>query len=216
MRHLICFCALIGLGVLAHSQEDNIWGLDTCNVLNYIPDTTNLDDVYVRYVNRSGRVDIEYGNANVSKTLPSWCSFECTDKYIPSIPTMEWKNEEFVGLTMGCGTYCFATILAPLRAEDTAQIADGYLIDTNQTLFMNLYWDTVTFKPMMEVMNYHTGKRLEIKLKSKVFWGAILEERLDYSPPHSDGFLFREKILTLYLDTDKKKYQSIEFDLTEL
>lgn len=181
---------LLSLSSLGYSQ---------CRLIEFISDTIEFEGVKVVYYQSDSIVKIKYSKNDFTCEFPIEYNITCENTYLPSVWTPRWRNSRYIGFTSGCGTYCFTNILAPLDSNDSFKEAGQILVDSINVIYFSLYNDTLDFSPYLKVKNYNTDKIQVFKLSSNDFWGAIPLERLDYSNPHPNGFIYKDQILTLFL-----------------
>ena len=191
----VFFTVFIFISLLAKTQ---------CKVLDLIADTANFEGVTIRYLQKDSSVQIEYKYKEFGKHLGDQYSFSCDLSYQPGIPKPVWRNQNFLCFSSGCGTSCFANFLVPLNNKHQAGYAGQFLIDTANTIFMSLLHDTVSYEPYLKLKNYTTGEIQTEKFTHKDFPVAIPIEYLDYSEPHTNGFIYDGRSLILYLKENRK------------
>ena len=142
----------------AADKIDNVIKRDDCNSWLEEADSTLSSGDYLRYVKKNGRINIEWGNKEFSRTLKH--DFDCGAA--PAwIPTIRWTTPGYIGLRYGCGSPCWGTIILPLNSRDSVV---ERMYDLQRELGRNLIvylggkdYDRLTIE------NWATGEKQEIK-----------------------------------------------------
>ncbi len=184
-----------------------------CKLLDYISDTVTIGESQVIYVAHDSVVKIQYIHLGVIRELPDPYTLDCNLRYIPSVWAPNWSNDRYIGLTSGCGSWCFGNILVPLNDTDLVMQGGQILFDTLNSMFFSLYRDTVNYDPYVEIQNFNTHQSQSFDLNSDDFYGAILLERLDYNDSHPKGFLYRHPILSLFVSKENEIVR-VELDVS--
>lgn len=174
-----------------------------CRLLDFIPDTIQFGCATVYYYQIDSSVHITYRIDGFEQSFPDSYHLSCSNTYIPSVWTPQWHNEHYIGFNSGCGTSCFATLLAPLKPGLPFKRGGQVLFDTTNSIYFSIYRDTVTWEPYLEIQNFNTDKIQHYPLNSMDFWGATPLDKLSCKTAHPKGFIYKNGLLTLYV-TDQE------------
>ena len=158
-------------------------------------------------------VGIQYTNDRHTRTFPRKHYMDCTTRYMPSVWRPVWKNDRYIAFGSGGGTYVSLELLAPLDTIAPFQESSGWLFDTLNTSYFSLYRDRTDRSPHLRITNFSKGTEQTFQLKSDLFWGAILYERLNYTGSYPNGFDYKNGVLTLYVNGDNETLIPVPFTI---
>jgi hypothetical protein len=129
---------------------------DQIEIEDYISPTGD----FVKYHKNNGRIKIEWGNKQFTRTLKN--DFNCSQP-LTGIPSVRWTTSSYIGLGYSCGSPCWGLIILPMNQTDSIfERMYDLAIDTKNNQVVCL--DNEKFK-QLTVENWKTGKKTEIKIK---------------------------------------------------
>jgi hypothetical protein len=145
---------------------------EDCHWLASFDSTLSTGD-YVKYIQKNGRIKIEWGNKKFKRALRN--DYDCNSA-ASWVPNIYWTTSEYIGLHYSCGSPCWGFIILPLNATDS--VFEGmYDFDFDTRNNQVVYLDYKENKELV-VENWKTGKKTRIKSKvecSSAFLGYCID-----------------------------------------
>ncbi|HEY3404449.1 MAG TPA: hypothetical protein VGK59_13765 [Ohtaekwangia sp.] len=139
-------------------QVDEVVKKRDCNSWLDEADSMLSTGAYLKYIKENGRIKIEWGSQNFKRTLKY--DFDC-DVAPHWIPTIRWTTSKHIGLSFGCGSPCWGTIILPLNARDSV-FERMYDLEKLPERDLVVYLGGKDYEKLI-IENWATGKKQEIK-----------------------------------------------------